>query len=57
MRLAKWQRFWKATSWPGLRPAEIRSEKRGVNRGYADLEKVKSLVKLPRLDSNQQPFG
>ena len=41
----------------GLRPAEIRSEKRGVNGGLSDLEMVKPLVKLPRLDSNQQPFG
>ena len=31
--------------------------KRGVNGGQADLKMVKSLVKLPRLDSNQQPFG
>ena len=53
---AKWPRFWKAKSWPGLRPAETRSKK-GVNRGYGDLELVKPLVKLPRLDSNQQPFG
>jgi hypothetical protein len=41
----------------GLRRTEIRSEKRGVNGGQGDLEMVKSLVKLPRLDSNQQPFG
>ena len=53
---ARWPRFWKAKSWPGLRPAETRSKK-GVNRGHADLEMVKPLVKLPRLDSNQQPFG
>jgi hypothetical protein len=32
-------------------------EKRGVNGGQEGLESVKLLVKLPRLDSNQQPFG
>jgi hypothetical protein len=35
--------------------AQIWSE-RG-NRAVADPGALKSLVKLPRLDSNQQPFG
>jgi hypothetical protein len=30
--------------------------KGGVNGGQHDLEATKSLVALPRLDSNQQPF-
>jgi hypothetical protein len=29
MRLAKWPGFWRGQAWPGLSPAEIRSEKGG----------------------------
>ncbi len=43
-----------ATSRPLTRPDR---SKRGVNGGQANLKMIKSLVKLPRLDSNQQPFG
>jgi hypothetical protein len=52
-RLAKWLRLFEATSWPGLRRAKIRSEK---TVGEVIL-KCETPVTLPRLDSNQQPFG
>jgi hypothetical protein len=42
------------TAWLWTRPDPI---KKGGKRGQANLKMVKPLVKLPRLDSNQQPFG
>ena len=34
-----------------------RPEPKGLNREFANRELAKALAKLPRLDSNQQPFG
>ena len=52
MRLAKWLRFSKRHH--GL--AETRRD-RSETGGRVILEMINPLVKLPRLDSNQQPFG
>ena len=51
MRHGLWRRVVPATN-----DAETRSQK-GLNTGFAILDLAETLVKLPRLDSNQQPFG
>jgi hypothetical protein len=34
-----------------------RPDHKGAKQGFAILDLAETLVKLPRLDSNQQPFG
>jgi hypothetical protein len=46
----------RATRRTGNERCRDRSRK-GLNRGLAILDLAETLVKLPRLDSNQQPFG
>ena len=57
LRLLSGRAFGKRSHGLALDPLRPDHPKKGVNGGYADVGLVKPLVKLPRLDSNQQPFG